>query len=452
MAELISGAIASKISSLTNRVIQDLTNPDTKISISDLLKVVEIDPTAMSCIEIKSLRASRILGEFQHEEKKIQSWMQSQFDNMKGTLTRLVRHMAGSSMGLGRSTAEVVVNSRKLGKFGEWRLTEINPLEPGRVTPRGHFGNITQIKYQDGEKEVYMPSDKCLHVANGSLNFDRKTFYGSGEIKRAYPYMKLKQLIYAEMGVSAKRLATGILIARGDSNNRVQIYDSQGKPVTNNGQPLTKSVTEMLNEQLKSLENNSFITTDKANEITALQVGAGEQFWNLAINLCDAAIMKSFLVPRLLLEEGSGSLGVNGLGNTHLSIMDATIEAVVSDIKDELVEKVTRPLIRSKFGKQKNYGSWELKSKADPQTESLLMNMLTTVMSIGIIPSTDLDAVNKIREYIGINPLTKEENAFQSQVQQQLQQLQQLQQQNPQQGSGDPQQQQSEEDISSPYP
>ncbi len=432
MQQLISGAIATKIAALCNRVIQDLTSGNSKISIDELIRFSEADPTAKSCIEIKALRASRILGDFQHEDKKVQDWMRNNFENMSGTLNRTVRKLS-SAMTLGRATAEVNLRSSKIGKFGEWRLTGFNILDPRRVVGRGHSGNLTQIKYADGIKEVYIPFGKCLHIVNGSTNFNEKEFHGSAEMVRAYPYIKLKQLIFAEMGVSAKRLATGILVARGNSNNSVQIYDASGKPVMQNGKPVTKSVTEMLNDQLKSLENNSYIVTDKDNDLTALQVGGGEGFWNLAINLCDAAIMKSFLVPRLVLEEGSGALGVNGLGNTQLSIMDATIESVVSDMKDELIEKVCRPLIKSKFGKQKTYGSWELNSKADPQTESLLMNMLVSTMSMGIIPNNDLEAGNKLREYLGLPPVDKETQAFEQLMQQQLQQIQQAEQQNPQQ-------------------
>jgi hypothetical protein len=279
-------------------------------------------------------------------------------------------------------------------------------------------------------------------------SFAERALYGSPEMLRAYPYIKLKQLIFAEMGISAKTLATGILVGYTDSNNRVEMYGPTGQPISDGrGGNVTISAAESLSRQLATLENHARLVTDKQNQITALSVPAGENFWNLALSNINTQIMRCFLVPSLIFDEGSGTLGVNGLGYTHLSILDSSIEAVVGRIRDNLIEKVMRPLITLNFGPQDNYGEFKVEARQDPQTQNLLTNTLMQAMSMGLISQGDNDAVNVLRQGVGLAPITPEEQQFQAQLQAQLQSLN-----TPPAPEAEGEQQPMETDNSQPYP
>jgi len=423
MTDYIAGAISSQIALLTTTVLNDFTNPH-KYTIQMLIDAMESDPVAYACCQLKGLRASQSIGLFEHTNKDIQKWIRGNIESMEGTLADTVG-TASKAMALGFSCLEHIFTEVDQNHFGEIRLRGFHVLDPRKVTFQLMDGKIQYVKYIDAGITKYIPYWKVIHTNNTTvLNFAERALYGSPEMLRAYPYIKLKQLIFAEMGISAKSLATGILVGYTDSNNRVELYGSNGQPISDGrGGHVTVSAAENLSRQLSTLENHSRIVTDKQNQITALSVPAGENFWNLALQNINTQIMRCFLVPSLIFDEGSGSLGVNGLSYTHLSILDSSIEAVVGRIRDNLVEKIVRPLLILNFGPQEEYGEFKVEARQDPQTQNLVTNTLMQAMSMGLISQGDNDAMNLLRSGVGLAPVTLEEQQFQAQLQAQLQAL-----------------------------
>jgi hypothetical protein len=447
MDNYIAGAISSKIALLTTSVLNDFTNPH-KYSVQLLLDTLESDPVAYACCQLKALRASQSIGDFEHPNKELQSWGRGNIESMEGTLADTIG-VASHAMPLGFSNLETIFTKVDRNRYGEIRLRGFHVLDPRKITYQLQDGSVQYVKYNDGGLDKYIPYWKVIHTTNTMVaSFAERALYGSPEMLRAYPYIKLKQLIFAEMGISAKTLATGILVGYTDSNNRVEMYGPTGQPISDGrGGNVTISAAESLSRQLATLENHARLVTDKQNQITALSVPAGENFWNLALSNINTQIMRCFLVPSLIFDEGSGTLGVNGLGYTHLSILDSSIEAVVGRIRDNLIEKVMRPLITLNFGPQDNYGEFKVEARQDPQTQNLLTNTLMQAMSMGLISQGDNDAVNVLRQGVGLAPITPEEQQFQAQLQAQLQSLN-----TPPAPEAEGEQQPMETDNSQPYP
>ena len=407
------GAISNQITQLTLDVLQDLTRHD-KYTLDEYIKAVKSDPLAFRCVEIKALRAQNAFGEYQHEDKEVQLFIRNNFKNMNNTVPVLVGQLC-SAMPYGFSLAEII--------FDDWKLKGFNFLDPRRCKFKGSKGQLEWIIYQNGTNEVWIPYRKCLHIVNSAPNnFNEDKAYGYAETRAALPFIKLKQAMFADMGVSAKTLATGILFGTADSNQTVQQFDKYGNSI---GKP--KSAVEVLAEQLAGLANHSHLVTDKNNMVTALQVPSGDQFWNLAQQLTKTEILRAYGLNDLIFSEGSAALPTATLGELHFTILDATIKTIVNQIRDQLVEKVVTPLIHWHFGRQRNgYGSFELQTQSDPAQKSMRVNNLIMAISSGILQATDSDVVNAIRQELGLPLKSTEDISYDAMLlQQQQEQMQQ---------------------------
>lgn len=401
------GALTSQITQLHLGVIQDLIRHD-KYTIDEYIKVLEADPLAYRCIEIKSLRAQNAFGKYTNSNNEIKDFINNQFEEMQGTLRKLVGQLS-SAMPLGFAIAEII--------FDEWKLIGFNILDPRRIRFRGSKGKIDQVVYKDGQKEIYIPYWKCIHIINGDiLSFNEKKAYGEAECKKALAYIKLKQAMFADMGVSAKTLATGILFGQADSNQTVQPFDSNGKPINK-----AKSAVDALADQLAQLENHSYIVTDKSNMVTALNVPAGEQFWNLGQMLVKTEILRAFGINDLIFSEGSSTLPTATLGELHFSVLDATIRNIIDQIRDQLIEKVIKTLVIWHFGKQKLYGSFELEVQQDPQQKAMLFNNIVTAVSTQLLDPNDPEVINNVRKYLGLTPKDAQQIEYDNVIKQQQQ-------------------------------
>lgn len=335
---------------------------------------------------------------------------------MEDTLQTLAGKL-GSSCPLGFACAEINFRTEKFKKSKKWVLQGFNFLDPTKVKFRVHKGNPTDIKYKDGHKDVYIPMWKIIHVVN-SLNtsFSSRSLYGSPEVARAYPYVKLKQLIFGELAVAAKTRASGILLGRADSATQILDPDDPNKQKT-------ISAVQSLARQLAQVENSNVLVTDKLNDVSSLQLPAGEQFWNFAKQLVDEQIMRSLMIPQMIWSEGSGALGVGSLSNTQLSILDSSLLMVSQMVRDQLLEKVIRPLIYFNFGKSDNYGRFEYSPDSDPQQEAMITQGLMSALSSGLIQNTDYEAVNSLRERLKLKPIDPSIQMQMLQMQQQMQSM-----------------------------
>jgi len=115
------------------------------------------------------------------------------------------------------------------------------------------------------------------------------------------------------------------------------------------------------------------------------------------------------MVPSLIWDEGSSGLGNSGISGNHLAVLDANIDAVVQQIQDQLVEKVARNIIQWNLGWKKSWGKFEKQPYTDPSFLAARTSSLLAAMSSQIIPNTDLDAVNRLREDLGIPIISQEE-------------------------------------------
>lgn len=409
--------LTSKITALTTGVVQELANPN-KHTIEEYIEILR-NPWADACLNIKTQRAAASLGEYRHSNPLIKEFIDENIANMEGSLCDIVATLA-EACAYGFMCAEIGKKKVRKNFKTRWALAGFNILDPARVQFAGHFGKPTYLKYRDSSRDIWLQNNKFIHIVHGSSKFNRRSTYGKPECETAFPAVKAYNLILSEMTISAKTLATGILYGQADTDATVEyegILDS-------NGRPITKNAVRALADSLMNLENHSHIVTDKKHNITALQIPAGEQFWNLAEQILRRNIFASFGVPSMVIDEGTGALATATLSTKHLSVLDSKINSVVKQIQDQLIEKVFRPLIIFNFGVQKDYGKFEIETANDPQTESMAIQNLITAFSMGLLNQGDIPAVNVLREKLGLTEITPQQQQEQAFLQQQLTLLQ----------------------------
>jgi hypothetical protein len=406
--------IISQLGLATSSVINEIKNPS-KIPLDKLMEALDTDPVAYACCQIKAARVIQLMSvDYTHTNEKIDSFIKSNFENCSTNIADLSGKLA-SAIPLGMSLAEV--------SFKHWKLDNINVLNPNQVSFNIRKGNIENIEYNDGGIEKSLPLWKTLHVTNGGIsNFGSKLVFGSPEMRRAYPYIRLKQLLFGEIGITAKRLATGFLVGMVDSNLDTLLVDDKNQPeLDENGKAKRITAAQQMAKQLAKLENNGYVIIDKRNSLQAQGVPAGEQFWNLVSSMIDSQLMRCFVTPDTIFQSGVASFGVGGLANMQLNILDSSVQEVVKKIQGQLIEKAIKPLIYFNFGKQPNYGKFSSSEINDPNKEAMKIQNLITLMSMQIIPNDDINALNLLREYIGLPKITEENMKIEKEVNNQLQ-------------------------------
>lgn len=406
MVRGLGGRITSKVNNLTQETIQEITRPKDKYTIKQYKELLETEPLSKACVELKRLRMMASMEGYENEDKKLQDFVLDNFATMDGNLRTAIGQLS-SALPFGFAVAEIEFASDLPGNRGQWRLKSINPLDPERVSFAGRKGAITYVVYNDSGKKKYIEYSRCIHVVNGITFGDP---YGSAECRRAMPYYKAKTLLFAEMMVAGKNNASAMLIAQADSNDTVQILGPDGNPLRNpDGSQKVMSAQEALMRQLEQAESNGIIATDLKNRVSPLLIPSGENFWNLALMLLKKEILLSFLVPSLIWDEGSGGLGNTGISGNHKSTLDANIGAIEEQIQEEVLEKIVRNLIFWNFGFHKKYGSFASQPYTDPNMIMSRASNLLTALSTGVIPQSDIDAVNRLREDLGVPPLDREQ-------------------------------------------
>jgi hypothetical protein len=96
-------------------------------------------------------------------------------------------------------------------------------------------------------------------------------------------------------------------------------------------------------------------------------------------------------------------------------------------LKDQMLEKVVRPLIYLNYGRNavETLGDWEVYDEVNEQKNQQLLGSLIQAMGMGIFSNQDYEAMNKIREIVGLPKVNVETVAQQKELEAKLQGLQQ---------------------------
>ncbi|MCA6430275.1 MAG: hypothetical protein IM613_12650 [Cytophagales bacterium] len=412
--------LSSSIQALTGRYITEIYSPKRRVY-NEWIKMLEKDPVAAFCASIKVLRAQIIFGEYTHKSKDYQEFIRQNFANMEGSFRNVVARLA-SAMTFGCAVAEVNFSSTTPGYRNKWVLKNINILDIRNISARGRNGKVFEWGYRDRyNNTVYIDHRKCLHVTNTDLiPYNTDLIWGSADCERALNWYKLRQLVATEFAIAAKNNSVGKLWGKTNSSQRMQLYDANDQlRVDQSGKPLTVSKQKALYMQLKELDQNDLIVTDLETDLQILQTQTGEAFWSYAFDLVEKNMALSFNVPVTLFRESvSSSFGNTGLSQNHKSMLDAGIESVVQTIREEVINKIVKPLLIWEFGENKDYGEFEFLTPESAVDRNSLVSTALSAVASGVIDPNDKGLQNFVRKSIGLEPQTDAEKQDAEKLQQ----------------------------------
>ena len=405
--------LTSSVQALTGRYITEIYSPKRRVY-NEWIKMLEKDPIAAFCAGIKVLRAQITFGEYTHPNKDYQQFIRQNFANMEGSFRNVLARLA-SAMTFGCSVAEVNFSSTIPGFRGKWMLKDINVLDIRNLSARGKCGKVTEWGYRDRyNNTVYIDHRKCLHITNTDLiPFNTDLIWGSADCERALNWYKLRQLVATEFAIAAKNNATGILWGQTSSSAKMQLYDANDQlRLDSSGKALTVSKQKALYMQLKELDQNDLIVTDLDTDLKILQTQTGEAFWSYAFDLIEKNLALSFGLPRSLFsEQAASTFGNTGLSQNHKSMLDSCVQSVVECIKEELINKVVKPLLIWEFGTipDADYGSFSFEADISAVDANAKVATLLSAVSTGIFESSDETVIGVIRKLLDIPPKSEAE-------------------------------------------
>ena len=131
----------------------------------------------------------------------------------------------------------------------------------------------------------------------------------------------------------------------------------------------------------------------------------------MALTYYQKMIFYAYGVPSTIFDDTASGIGNAGINAGHRLILDNQLESIVNSMRDELLEKVVRPLLLANFGTkyESNLGEFKSEKFLDPGLAATRVNNLTLAFNTGILDSTDLEAINRLREDLGISPLSRQQ-------------------------------------------
>ncbi len=419
---LYATELAPWLDELDTNFVRELPETGETYTLEDLIKMIKICVVNRAAINLKIGRAIAALGLYFHSDptlyptatgqKTIQEWMRGNFDSMKGSLTAVARKMLKQAYSLGTSVGEIRWYKRKTQLGSEWRLKSIPVLNPLRYSFAGVRGRVDRIIYRpifDSPKAI--PYAKLLHIYSPSIE-EPEDPRGEPAAAAALPFYKSRQIMYKQWSQAGQRQSTGFTIIKAPSEKTVVILGANGKPLTNDdGTVKTQPALYAAVQSAKNIENGTVFGTDKENDVINVPGGGGEGFFNLSLTHYEKMIFYAYGVPSTIFNDTASGIGNSGINAGHRLILDTQIEDIVNDLRDELLEKIVRPLLMANFGPrfEDNLGEFKSDKFLDPSLAATRVSNLTMAMSSGTIDANDLEATNRLREDLGLSPFTKEQ-------------------------------------------
>lgn len=445
LSSLAQGQYSSEYASLTADALATITHPNEneRPNLKLLSEMANRDPIAGQCLAFKALRAQSSFGDYSHPKKEIEAFVNSNLKTLPKSFKKILFQMFSSVILHGVAVAEFTKSSKIRGYRGQWRIGNINVLNPENIISFGKSinksGKIEFVEYDNGNgKIVKIPYQKVLHITNNAgAAFDKTAVWGVGDGVSALNYYKLKKVILTHLALRIKNDSEGLLWAKTPNNGTTTLVDSQGQvrkdPKTNKPLQVTKQTA--LSYQLKDIQKRGFIVTDSDIELTRIQIQNTTDNHFKALDYIDRGIQSSFAIPSGIFDVNSGSGNANlgsasGLGQNFKMTFDATIFALTTTLKHEIIHKMIRGLLHDNFTSSwfsEDWGEFVFDVEEDQATVNGRLSTITSLIASGIIPADDVEVLSLIRKNLGLPSLDedekaqKEEDALKADIQKELQ-------------------------------
>jgi hypothetical protein len=421
---ILPGELADSLANLGANFVQVLHRQLQRgVTMHDLVRMSRYCNLTDRALRIIGLRGTPRLGEYSCNDSRTyplgidrapitrQEWVRSNWESMLGSLSSTISYMLPQAFGFGCSVAEIVVEeSSRDGR--QVRLSKLKVLEIDRFEFAGYDGEIDRAIYYPAYNSPYpIPLAKLLIIYNPRID-NPNDLNGDPAIARAYPYYLARQLGYQAWGLAGQNQATGYPVYKARSEKNVQLLDRNGNPIRDsNGNIRTTNAVHALAQTLKNHESGQPIVLDKDVDVSSLNPGSGDAFFNTFLMNLQKQILYCYGLPSTILDDTQSGLGNASINNNHMAILDSQIFGTIELVRDQIIEKIVRPLSVWNFGAdvERNLGKFVLDVGLDPATIGLQASNIMQGTMQGLLDPNDLDVVNRYRLLVGLPEKTREE-------------------------------------------
>jgi len=414
------GQFGTSIPKLFSQNDTFVANPS-QVGTSILSRMVDTDDSVSSAVQFKILMIMAKIGEYQHERQEITEFVNEFMKKMKRPTWHEAMEAMLSCKAYGFSASEIIWGlDRKLQQVPV-RISTYHPStmafevdQYGSITDDGviqfvqqfaQFSNPNnrlygiqwgwQVKnpfvtptdrlhpyrmpFMNNYGMVRIPRNKVIHLTNLPM-FSFGSPYGKTEVRTAHLAWGLKNFLLRQLGIAGKRSANGFIWATAPKGVQNVKFKNPETGREEEGSPI-----EVLNRMMATRESDdSIVTHPEIDGYKITNVGATanmDQILN-AINNLDVRIFRCFLLPSLVMTDGSA--GSRSLGDKHFEIVDKVAESESIKFCQAIVNDMIEPAIRANFGEMDDYGGFKQRPQSTEE-RSTIASMFATLTTSGIL-------------------------------------------------------------------
>lgn len=440
-------AIATAIPYMYNIVGDFVTNPSS-VNLSTFQRMGYTDPIIANGLEINSALVARSIGDYEHENEKIQELVRYNIKHLKGGLQGLVKEMLTSDWA-GNFTGEKVVDEEQLKKTGRYLISHVTPMPPittlfavdeqGNIKERNGIFQYIINSYQPGYQNINMqgsfmgnfsnneligidplaslgdldypprqpyvqlfglveiPKDKCIHFVNRSIdNFNNP--YGRSILRRIYNIYLLKYGIQQFMALALQFRAFPQMVIYTDGQQQIQ--DDNGNVTTNYdvGLKVAEQREGTGTFVFPGMKGTSF-------DVQAVDVTGDLQVFIQILQFYDQEIYKGLGIPPSMFDSSGGSYA---MGYMYDSLHSKVLSGKIDEVTNCLINQLVADIIEKNF-KPSEYDNFGIFKERTLTLDDKLKfaKLFEMARNTGICSNQIMDDLNRMREILGFSYTNK---------------------------------------------
>ena len=412
-------------------------NPSS-ISPGMLVRMMETDETILAAVEFKILMLVSKIGDYYHENQEIKDHVNDFLKKLRRPSWIEALEAMASSYGVGYSITEIVYGLDKAMRKVPTRLATYHPSTiafetdvSGQITEDGVLQFVEQSLSENGNPNeraatvrrrsvitnpfttpvdralpirlpffnnwgmVRIRRDKVIHHVNKSfLSFGSP--YGKSAVRTAHLAWQMKLFFMKHLGVAGKRNSTPTIVGYAPSQSQVMV-----ELTLPDGTKKQMTPANALSAMLAERESNDSLVTGSQKDGYKLEVLSNQasldQFLNV-INEMNTYIFRAFLMPSLILTDGSG--GNRALGEKHFDIVNRIAEIDAKKFCGAIIYDMIEPTIVDNFGEQDDYGKFQQRPASLEELERL-SNVYSNITMSGYMSPDNKKDFEFVRESVG---------------------------------------------------
>mgnify|MGYP000100092199 CR=1 FL=1 len=341
----------------------------------DTIKEMLKDETVHAALRFHVLNILSYLGEYAHEDEKIEELVKENFENLDVSFQTVLEDLLFTAKAYGFAVGELVWEVRN----SRWMLAKIVPIPPETVSFKFKKGKISSVKQSVLGKEIELPPEKVFVLKVGSGPF------GQSVLRHVYRPWKFKTVLFKFWAIAMERFAAPVLVGKTSDPGGV----------------------EALKEALEELWSNGVIAATQDIDVSILDPGRGNfsDSFQDAIEYANVLIYRALLLPQLL--ASTRKVGSYALGEVHLKLFMATLKSEARRLANEVIDQIITRIVEYNVGTVENYGEFLEQEMPTTEERAKLAQTIMYLVQAGVIdPVQDNEWIRELLRF----PLPRQED------------------------------------------